>query len=331
MVIPEHIKEKLDRLYCNQYLGAEEIGSIENWLVQARSDSQAEAWFSSNWELADNVEVDISFDGIRGRIKQYIRQSKTRQIRHFIGIVEKVAAILLLPLLILSVWLMLNRQHNSSVMMLATAKGEFTHVFLPDSSEVWLNVDSKLEYSTDYNATNRSLKLKGEAFFKVAKKKEYPFTVYAKGFQVKAVGTEFTVSAYDDEPNASAFLKEGVVEISYFPENMKKQKLRMKPGEEATINLTEKSIHISQMGSDNSLRWRNGELYFKNEPFDQVFRKVERWYNVKINYNLDAFTNETLTVNLKKGESIMRLFQIVDEAIGIKVEQNGGEYIIKRE
>lgn len=330
MVIPEHIREKLDRLYSNRYLGAEEIGSLENWLTQTKSDSQTEAWLSDNWELASNVEVDVSFDGIRSRIKQYGHRSKASQIMHLMRIVQKVAAILLLPLLILSVWLVLNRQHTSSVMVLATAKGEHTHVFLPDSSEVWLNVDSKLEYSTDYNATNRSLKLKGEAFFKVTKGKKYPFTVDAKGFQAKAVGTEFTVSAYDDEPRASVFLKEGIVELSYFPQGRIEQKLRMNPGDEATIRLSEKTINISPEGFENSIRWTSGELYFENEPFDQVFRKVERWYDVKIHYNLNDFANETLTVNLKKGESIARLFQIVDEAIGVKVEQNESGYVINR-
>jgi len=330
MVIPEHIREKLDRLYSNRYLGAEEIGSLENWLTQTKSDPQTEAWLSGNWELSGNVEVDISFDEIRSRIKLYGHQSKIRRIRQLSGMVQKVAAILLLPLLILSVWLIMSRHHSSSVMMLATAKGEHTHVFLPDSSEVWLNVDSKLEYSTDYSATNRSLKLKGEAFFKVAKGKKYPFTVDAKGFQVKAVGTEFTVSAYVDEPRASAFLKEGIVELSYFPEGRKEQKLRMKPGEEATIRLAEKSVNISPAGSENIIRWTNGELYFENEPFDQVFRKMERWYDVKIHYNLKEFNNETLTVNFKKGEPISRVFQIVDEAIGVKIEQNGREYVINR-
>jgi len=328
MVIPEHIREKIDRLYSNRYLGAEEIGSLENWLAQIKSDTQTEEWLSDNWELSGNLDVDISFDEILSRIKQYSHQSKTRRIRHFMGMVQKIAAILLLPLMILSVWLVLNSQHTSAVMMLATAKGEHTHVFLPDGSEVWLNVDSKLEYSIDYNVMNRSLKLKGEALFKVAKGKKYPFTVDAKGFQVKAVGTEFTVSAYDDDPHASAFLKEGIVELNYSLEGKKEQKLWMKPGEEATISLNNNAINITPVRSENSIRWTNGELYFENEPLDVVFRKVERWYDVKIHYNLNEFTNETLTVNLKKGESIGRLLQIVDEAIGVKVEQKGNEYVI---
>lgn len=330
MVIPEHIKEKLDRLYSNRYLGVEDISSLDNWLDQIKSDNRTEEWLFDNWELASNVEIDISFEEIRTRIKQHGQQLKTRRIRHLSEMMQKIAAILLLPLLILSVWLMLNRQNTSSVMILATAKGEHTHVFLPDGSEVWLNVNTKLEYSTDYNATNRSLKLKGEALFKVAKGKKYPFTVDTRGFQIKAVGTEFNISAYEDEPKASAFLREGIVELKYSAENMTQQMLRMNPGEQATINMGEKSINISRANSENSIRWTVGELYFENEPFDQVFRKIERWYNVKILYDLNEFTNETLTVNLKKGESIERLFQIMDEAVGVKIKQNGEEYVIKR-
>jgi ferric-dicitrate binding protein FerR (iron transport regulator) len=244
--------------------------------------------------------------------------------------IQKISAILVLPLLVLSVWLLMNPQRTSSTMMLATAKGEHTHVFLPDGSEVWLNVDSKLEYSTDYNATNRLLKLNGEAFFKVAKGQKYPFTVNALNFQVKAIGTEFNISAYKDDYQATTYLKEGIVELSYFPGKKKEQKLQMKPGEKATISLTEKSLDIANTSSENVLSWTNGELYFENETMDEVFKKVERWYNVKINYNLNDFVNETLTVNLKNGESIGRLFQIIDRAMGIKVEQKGNEYVINR-
>jgi ferric-dicitrate binding protein FerR (iron transport regulator) len=330
MVIPEHIKEKLDRLYSNSYLGAVEISSLENWLVQMKSDPKAEAWMLDNWDLASNIEIDISFDEINTRIKQHGQKLRMRRIRHMSELMQKIAAILLLPLLIFSVWLAMNRQNTSSVMTLATAKGEHTHVFLPDGSEVWLNVNTKLEYSTDYNATNRSLKLKGEALFKVAKGNKYPFTVDAKGFQVKAIGTKFNISAYDDDPQAIAYLNEGIVELSYFPESSKEQKLRMNPGEQAIIIPDKKSIDISKANSDKSILWSEGELYFENESLDQVFRKVERWYNVKIRYDHSEFINETLTVNLKKGESIDRLFQILNEAIGVKVTQNGENYVIKR-
>jgi len=330
MEVPKHIHTMLSRLYSNQYLGDEEISNLDQWLKQAQSDPLASQWLQANWEQSENVDREISFEEVQRRIAKYEQEKKIKRIRQWSVLLQKAAAILILPLLVVSVWLMMNRQPEASKMILATAKGEHTHIFLPDGSEVWLNVDSKLEYSTAYNATNRELKLVGEAFFKVAKDKRHPFIVTAHDLKVRAVGTEFNISAYETDPNASTFLKEGIVELKYFPEGKNEQTYRMTPGEKATIIRNVKSIRIAEATSGNDTRWTNGELYFENESMDQVFRKVERWYNVKISYQLNDFTNETLTVNLKDNESINRLMEIIDEAIGINVKQNGNEYVITR-
>lgn len=324
------IQEILARLYSNKYLGDLEIRNLEQWLSRFYSDSQIDDWLKANWEVSENIDYDISFEDIRRRIAQYGHERKSVRFKKWVGMLQKAAAILLLPLLVLSIWLLIDRKPNASPMILATAKGEHTHVYLPDGTEVWLNVDSKLEYSTTFNAYDRNLKLEGEAFFKVAKDKKHPFVVSANDLKVKVVGTEFNISAYKTEPRATAYLKEGVVELTYSPENKREQTYRMAPGEKATIFRNEKSINIQDVVSANDTRWTNGELNFDNEPMDQVFRKVERWYDVKISYQMTDFSDETLTVNLKNNESIHRLMEIINEAIGINVKQNGNEYVITR-
>jgi len=328
--IQDHIKEKLNRLYSDRFLGPEEISVLEKWLRQMESDPQVEQWLSANWEQAGNVELDISFEEIRQRIKKHGVRAKAERIRSISLWIQRSAAVLALPLLLLSVWLLINRQPAAENMALVTAKGERTHVWLPDGSEVWLNVDSRLEYSTAYHMTNRSLKLTGEAFFKVARGREFPFIVNAGEFRVKAIGTEFNVSAYDNEPLASACLKEGIVELSYAPAGETEQELRMKPGEKATINLHGKTIKLDRSFSSNALRWTDGELFIDDEPMDEVFRKIERWYDVKIAYNPSDFAGEALTVNLQNGEPVNHLFRIIDEAIGINIKQTADGYIIKR-
>jgi len=330
MNIPEHIKEKLDRLYGNHFLGDEELKSLEKWLDQIQSDPRTYQWLSSNWEQAKNIDADILFDEIRHRIAKYEKQSMARLLRQWGRRAQRAAAILTIPLLLLSVWLITGRQHQPSDMALVTAKGEHTHVFLPDGSEVWLNVDSRLEYSTAYSTDNRLLKLKGEAFFKVAKGKKFPFIVNASNFKVNAVGTEFNISAYADDPRASVFMQEGIVDLRYSPEGKKEQKFRIKAGDNATINSTRKAINIDHAATAISTKWIDGELSFRDEPIGQVFRKTERWYDVKIKYKLSEFSGETLTVHLKKGESINRLFEIMDQAIGINVKQNGNTYVISK-
>jgi len=326
-----YINEKLNKLYSNRFLGADEIRDLEEWLTQAQSDPEVEQWLNYNWEQAENSEIEIPFEEIRMRINQCKQQIKVRKVKQWTSVLQKVAAVLMLPLLILSIWLITNRHtETSSTMILATAKGEHTHVFLSDGSEVWLNVDSKLEYATDFNASNRSLKLKGEALFKVAKNKKIPFIVSANNLQVTAVGTEFNISAYEDEPTATTFLKEGIVDFCYISNGKEKKIFRMNPGEIATINKKENVVNVTDITTENPTRWTSGELFFNNEPIDQVFRKVERWYNVKIKYNADDFANESLTVNLKNGESISRLMEIMDEAIGIQIKQTGNEYVVTR-
>ncbi|HAZ04552.1 MAG: hypothetical protein A2W90_14720 [Bacteroidetes bacterium GWF2_42_66] len=330
MNIPQHIQEKLDRLYSNRFLGDEELKSLEGWLNQIQSDEQTNQWLSSNWETAENIDVEISFDEIRRRIATHEKQFGRLRIQQWTKNLQRVAAILAIPLLIVSLWLILNRQHDSSSMVLATAKGEHTHVFLPDGSEVWLNVDSRLEYFTNYNAANRLLKLRGEGFFKVAKGKKFPFIVDMSGFQVKAIGTEFNISAYADDPCASIYMQEGIVELSYLPEGKKEQKFQMKAGDNALISSASNSVMIGHVSVENNDNWINGELSFHGESLDQVFRKTERWYNVTIDYNPNDFSNETFTVHLKKDESVNHLFEIIDQAIGINVKQNGKIYVISK-
>ena len=330
METPKYIQEILARLYSNQYLGVGEIRNLDQWLNQFHSDLLIDDWLKANWEKSENVEHDISFEEIRRRIAKYEHERKSVRFKEWYELLQKAAAILLLPLLALSIWLMTNRQPPASSMALATAKGEHTHVYLPDGTEVWLNVDSKLEYSTAFNAADRKLKLEGEAFFKVAKDKKHPFIVSANDMEVKVVGTEFNISAYKTESNATTYLKEGIVELKYAPAGKTEQTYRMSPGEKATIVRSKKSISINEVVSVNDTRWTNGELYFENEPMDQVFRKIERWYDVKIVYQIADFSNETLTVNLKNNESIHRLMEIINEAMGINVKQNGNEYEITR-
>ena len=52
-------------------------------------------------------------------------------------------------------------------------KGQKTTFSLPDNSEVVLNADSEIEYKKSNWDNNRKLKLKGEAYFKVAKGKTF--------------------------------------------------------------------------------------------------------------------------------------------------------------
>lgn len=331
MEIPENIEDIINKLYSNKLLGLDELHKIELWIHQIQTNREAESALKMNWGNANNVETELSFDELRRRIKQSSEKLKRMKWQYWGHHFQRAAAILLLPVLILTSWLVLHDLRTSPQWLtLTTHRGERTHVILPDGSEVWLNVDTKLEYPTSYNQNNRLLKLQGEAFFKVAKGKKYPFVVNARNFKVMAVGTEFNISAYPDDPEASTFLKKGIVKFTYAPEGQKTQVFEMKPGQETVINIPKNTLKLDTNASDYTGNWRDGELYFDNDSMDRVFRKIERWYGVTIHFQPKQFTGETLVLRLKNGEPVSRVLEIINDAMGIEYKNKGKVYWIVR-
>src|SRR5690606_22489623 len=106
------------------------------------------------------------------------------------------------------------------------AAGEKTEFLLPDNSKVVLNSDSEAEYKSWNWNKKRSVELKGEAFFKVAKGKT--FDVNTSLGKVTVVGTQFNVKARDNRFDVTCF--EGKVKVTY-----KNEEVFLTPGESVTF------------------------------------------------------------------------------------------------
>ncbi len=333
MEIPKQIGHIIEKLYSNKLLGEKEIGKVEFWLNSVQYNPETEAWLKTVWNESHNDDVAISFGDIRRRIKEGNKRTKKLKMRTWMLLVQKAAAVLLLPLLALSTWLLFfHHDLPDQWMSLFTKQKERTHIVLPDGSEVWLNVDTKLEYPARFCMGNRNLKLEGEAYFKVSSNKKSPFIVQIKDFKVKAVGTEFNISAYGDNYFANTSLNKGLVEFTYSPEHKTAHTFSMMPGEKAIVDRENESVKLIKTdGTKSSGSWRNGELNFENEPMTEVFRKMERWYGIKIHFSPKDFMGETLFVNLKGEESVDKLLLIINKAIGIKIKKENNEYWIMKE
>lgn len=94
---------------------------------------------------------------------------------------------------------------------IATPKGDVRRVSLPEGSAITLNTDTALRRALGPDLRRIDL-LRGEALFDVAKDPSRPFVVFARGVQVRAVGTSFTVRLHDDG-RVDVAVSEGVVEV----------------------------------------------------------------------------------------------------------------------
>jgi transmembrane sensor len=162
-----------------------------------------------------------------------------------------------------------------------TQKGGQYQVILPDGTKVWLNAASSLKYPSLFAKDERKVELTGEAYFEVAKQKNHPFRVISKNQIVEVLGTHFNINAYADDKVIKTTLLEGSVKVSN-PQFTK----TLKPNEQAYIkNYGSEAITILLADTDDETAWKNGEFRFNNASLKAILYQLDRWYDLKVDYN----------------------------------------------
>lgn len=159
--------------------------------------------------------------------------------------------------------------------------GKRFEIQLSDGSQVFMNAGSSLKYPVNFPKTGkREVFLTGEAFFKVAKDKKRPFIVKAENLEIGVLGTEFNVSAYPEDFSTNVVLVKGSVKLA--TKESQEEMAILKPGQLASANRANDTIEISEVETDIYTSWMQGELVFRNMSFENILKKMERHYNVKI-------------------------------------------------
>ncbi|KYP14389.1 FecR domain-containing protein [Flavihumibacter sp. CACIAM 22H1] len=188
----------------------------------------------------------------------------------------------------------------SNFIVYTTAPGERKKIRLPDSSTVELNVASRLQLTKDFNKTNRDLYLEGEALFDVSHNEELPFIVQTPGYEVRVLGTLFNVKAYPGESISETSLIRGKVKL-FKPDGghltlLPLQKVVFENKSTRVMNQVADSLpapgiqHIMPItknpeGAISEISWTVNTLRFENESLSDIRGKLERWYNIHIEWN----------------------------------------------
>ncbi len=193
--------------------------------------------------------------------------------------------------------------------VLQTAVGEVAEFELEDGSIVTLNTDTQLKI--EYSKTRRAVTLvKGEANFKVVKKADSPFVVFAGSGIVWAVGTEFVVRDLGERVGVT--VTEGRVKI--FSET-EPNKLDLPSEQHSNPSNVEDSQALA-LGTEALLE--AGESL----TFDQVILETERLPTSSLSKRLAwknqslIFTGETLSYAVQEiSRYTERDIVVIDDAL----------------
>jgi len=274
--------------------GAEqERAQIINWFRDLMAEKELREKSRQYWDTIQENISDDKYDesAVLGRIYREIKLQETRERSRHKRIIRvanffaKVAAVLFIPLLILYISKDDNRKIPDSEITyteIYSPLGSRTMFYLPDGSKGWLNGGSFLKYQEGFPGKTRSVSLRGEAFFDVKTDPKKPFIVSGKNLNIVARGTSFNVLAWDEIPETEIILVNGKVDITAYRREGQKYISSLAPGELLHYQPESDGSYIQKVDVDKYVSWTKGRLVFRDDPFTDVVKRINRWYNVNI-------------------------------------------------
>ena len=265
---------------------------VKNWFNTIEENRQIKDELFAQWnELLDSgseQENDLThiFEKIQSNILlEEKKQTKRLSIWQYYN---RVAAILLLPVLAFSVWYYISSNTISDNMVkedtvptwveINAPDGARVQFSLPDGSMGWLNSGSKLKYPAVFDE-KRKVELLGEAWFDIKHLDDREFVVGLSEMEIKVLGTQFNVSAYIEDVFTDVTLEEGKVMIEGTSGVFQQI---LVPGERLSFNRELRSVKLSEVDASRFSAWKDGYLVIDNEPLGEALGRLERWYNVDI-------------------------------------------------
>ena len=287
------------------------------------SELMAERSYLSEFEKAQKIKEDLYKTGPatdHGRIESWSNIDKGirfYQLRWF-RTTLKYAAVILFAFLAGNYYRSAPENDQSlHFSEIHVPFGQMSQLTLSDGTKVWLNSGTTLRYPDRFGDASRSVIVKGEAFFKVAKNPAKPFTVNSTNFKVEVLGTSFNFSAYKEDSYASVTLVEGKVAVQ---DSLGKQIAQLRPGQMATRENGSGVLDIRVVKTASYAAWTEGKIMFDDERLDQIAYKLERWFNVEISFADEQLKSKRFTGTILKNKPVDQIMQALQLLSPIKFE-----------
>ncbi|MCK9206964.1 MAG: FecR domain-containing protein [Salinivirgaceae bacterium] len=320
----KHIEDYLLGKWFTGGLTEEERTEIEDWAAQAPENQKL---LTNSKQVLNDVQLLNAMkkvDRIKafGQVNRKIERS-AKPTYHLFRNWQKIAAILLLPIMLMAVYeafeLIKITSQKTVWNEISTPIGLRSQFQLPDGSKVWLNSNSHLKYPLVFTGDERLVQLEGEAYFEVAPDKKHPFIVDAGNINIQAIGTSFNISAYQSDFKLETALTEGKVNVYQESDHGRRFITSLEPGQLSVYNYKTKDHRVLNGNLDKNTAWRNGKIIFRNDNLDEVLRKLGQWYNVdfEVSYKIQKQYSYTGTF---QGESLHQILEYIELTTPIKFD-----------
>jgi len=283
----------------------------QEWTTEVRKETMPSE-FAQDWKAIQGKMMT--------QLQQEVQQ-KQRTLNFF-----RYAAIFMVLIAVPALLYIFSQNQPAAPLVYTTVAadyGQISKAILPDSSVVWVNSGSSIKYNNQFSASNRDIELEGEAFFEVTRNADLPLIVTNSDLKVKVLGTEFSVSAYPEEPNIHVILEKGKVELTSASNTRFRQE--MKPGEMATFSKIKKELALTAVNTSLYTSWKDGLINIYNLPLSELVIKLEKRFNQK--FLVDEQIKDVPYTFTIKNEDLSSVLSLMEKITPVQAIQR--EHVIE--
>lgn len=235
---------------------------------------------------------------------------KVRRVGIWVPAVAAVATIIIMLGLFT---LFFNPWANSEMVYLesVTPFGVKTKFRLFDSTWVYLNAGTTLEYPAKFKGKTREVFLKGEAYFEVSEDTDHPFIVKTSNIAIQVLGTHFNVKSFPEENLFEATLLEGSIKLCPGNTANNTKPVTLQPNQKAWYNESKGEIEIQEVNAKLEVSWKDGKFYFDNQRLSSILTNLERNYNIAIRICSPELNDEVYSGLIDKNRTVYQTLDIM--------------------
>ncbi len=205
--------------------------------------------------------------------------------------------------------------------------GKRSEIVLADGTKIWLNSGSQISYPMNFTGNTREVHLSGEAFFEVESNPAKPFYVITGDMKICVTGTKFNVTSYEGDQTTHAVLVSGTIDAA---RNKRfARAVELKPGEQIVYNKLSDTMEKEFVDVELYTSWINGYLIFDNEPGDNIFKKLKRFYNKDI-LTEKLSGHPTFTGKLDLADNLETVLKNIGFSASFSVDYENDVFLIRQ-
>jgi ferric-dicitrate binding protein FerR (iron transport regulator) len=333
------MEERLHYLF-KQYLdnscSKDEMEEFFSYVHKADHDEQLRDLIRKVYEGLNELDVNGTYVDEKGRLVLPVPERTLAETGE--PVVQKsrpyarylVAAMLLL--VACSIWLMQTsrpmRERTiamSSLTKKETNRSESKFLLLADSTQVWLNAASSLQFPDQFDPNKREVFLTGEAYFDVKHTDRVPFVIHTGKVSTTVLGTAFNIKAYPDQKNITISVSKGKVRVKgingWEATLTKGQQVKVK---DDGMHALEKVIPAEKVAG-----WQQGNMVYDDELLGDIIADMQRIYNVNIEINDSSIADLKISTSFRREIGIEQALQVLCRLTDTQLAQSDGVYLIQ--